>query len=69
MATAAVARPGSRDVAAPATLRVRRSRVPRTFYLFLVPTSDRWAGGDRRVTCFIRSLDGSPLDHSYRASS
>jgi raffinose/stachyose/melibiose transport system permease protein len=38
MATAAVARPGSRDVAAPATLRVRRSRVPRTFYLFLVPT-------------------------------
>ena len=38
-------------------------------YLFLVPTSDRWAGGDRHVTCFIRSLDGSPLDHSYRASS
>ena len=29
-------------------------------YLFLVPTSDRWAGGDRRVTCFIRSLDGEP---------
>jgi len=38
-------------------------------YLFLVPTSDRWGGGDRHVTCFIRSLDGSPLDHSYRASS
>ena len=37
-------------------------------YLFLVPTSDRWAGGDRHVTCFIRSLDGSPLRHSYRAS-
>jgi hypothetical protein len=37
-------------------------------YLFLVPTSDRWAGGDRRVTCFIRSLDGAPLRHSYRAS-
>jgi len=38
MATAAVTRPGSRDVAAPATLRVRRARVPRAFYLFLVPT-------------------------------
>ena len=38
-------------------------------YLFLVPTSDRWASGDRHVTCFIRSPDGSPLDHSYRASS
>ena len=37
-------------------------------YLFLVPTSDRWAGGDRHVTCFIRSLDGSPLRHSYRAT-
>jgi len=37
-------------------------------YLFLVPTSDRWAGGDRHVTCLIRSLDGSPLRHSYRAS-
>jgi putative regulator of septum formation len=37
-------------------------------YLFLVPTSDRWAAGDRHVTCFIRSLDGSPLSKSYRKS-
>ena len=37
-------------------------------YLFLVPTSDRWAAGDRHVTCFIRSLDGTPLHQSYRAS-
>ena len=37
-------------------------------YLFLVPTSDRWASGDRHVTCFIRSLDGSPLRQSYRKS-
>jgi Septum formation len=37
-------------------------------YLFLVPTSDRWAAGDRRVTCFIRSLDGTPLHQSYRAA-
>jgi hypothetical protein len=35
-------------------------------YLFLVPTADRWAAGDRRVTCFISSLDGSPLSRSYR---
>jgi hypothetical protein len=35
-------------------------------YLFLVPTGDRWAAGDRHVTCFIRSLDGSPLRQSYR---
>src|SRR4051794_28169495 len=37
-------------------------------YLYLVPTSDRFAGGDRRVTCFIRSLDGAPLKQSYRKS-
>jgi putative regulator of septum formation len=36
-------------------------------YLFLVPTSDRWAAGDRRVTCFIHALDDSPLSRSYRA--
>jgi hypothetical protein len=37
-------------------------------YLYLVPTSDRWAAGDRHVTCFITSLDGKPLRQSYRAS-
>jgi Septum formation len=37
-------------------------------YLFLVPTADRWAAGDRRVTCFITSLDGSPLSRSFRAA-
>lgn len=37
-------------------------------YLFLVPTADRWATGDRRVTCFISSLDGSPLDRSHRSA-
>ncbi len=37
-------------------------------YLFLVPTDDRWAAGDRHVTCFISSLDGSPLSRSYRSS-
>jgi Septum formation len=37
-------------------------------YLFLVPTADRWTTGDRRVTCFISSPDGSPLSHSYRSS-
>ena len=36
-------------------------------YIYLVPTSDRWAGGDRRVTCVIQSLDGVPLTQSYRA--
>ena len=36
-------------------------------YIYLVPTSDRWAGGDRRVTCLIQSLDGAPLTQSYRA--
>jgi len=37
-------------------------------YLFLVPTTDRWGAGDRRVTCFINSLDGSPLIRSLRAA-
>ena len=37
-------------------------------YIYLVPTSDRWAGGDRRVTCFIQALDGAPLLRSYRES-
>ena len=36
-------------------------------YIYLVPTSDRWASGDRRVTCVIQSLDGAPLTQSYRA--
>lgn len=35
-------------------------------YVYLVPTDDRWAAGDRRVTCFITSLDGSPLSRSFR---
>ena len=38
-------------------------------YVYLVPTEDRWASGDRRVTCFIQSLDGSPLLRSYRVST
>ena len=37
-------------------------------YSYLVPTADRWAGGDRRVVCFIVSHDGSPLVHSYRSA-
>jgi Septum formation len=37
-------------------------------YLFLVPTANRWTAGDRRVTCFITSLDGSPLSRSHRAA-
>jgi hypothetical protein len=37
-------------------------------YLFLVPTADRWSAGDRRVTCFINSLDGLPLSRSFRAA-
>jgi hypothetical protein len=35
-------------------------------YLYIVPTGDRWAHGDRRITCFIHALDGAPLRHSYR---
>lgn len=37
-------------------------------FLFLVPTADRWGAGDRRVTCFITSLDESPLSRSFRAA-
>lgn len=37
-------------------------------YVFFVPTADRWAAGDRRVTCFITSLDGTQLDRSHRAT-
>ncbi len=36
-------------------------------YLYLVPTAERWSSGDRRVTCFISSLDGAPLTKSQRA--
>ncbi|HET9347263.1 MAG TPA: septum formation family protein [Candidatus Limnocylindrales bacterium] len=38
-------------------------------YVYLVPTEDRWSNGDRRVTCFIQSLDGAPLLRSYREST
>ena len=37
-------------------------------YRYLVPTADRWASGDRRVTCFITSPDGAPLSKSFRAA-
>ncbi|HEX5013788.1 MAG TPA: septum formation family protein [Candidatus Limnocylindrales bacterium] len=37
-------------------------------YQFFVPTEDRWAAGERSVTCYIISLDGSPLARSYRVS-
>lgn len=36
-------------------------------YIYLVPTSDRWSAGDRRVTCVIQSIDGAPLTQSYRS--
>ena len=36
-------------------------------YLYFVPTPERWSAGDRRVTCFISSLDGTPLTKSHRA--
>jgi Septum formation len=38
-------------------------------YVYLVPTEDRWASGDRRVTCVIQSLDGAPLLRSYREAT
>ena len=38
MATAAATRPTSRDVAPPPPIRQNRTRVSRTFYLFLIPT-------------------------------
>jgi hypothetical protein len=38
-------------------------------YRYLVPTADRWASGDRRVTCFITSPDGAPLSRSFRAAT
>ena len=37
-------------------------------YRYLVPTADRWAAGDRRVTCFITSPDGAALSRSFRAA-
>ena len=37
-------------------------------YRYLVPTADLWAAGNRRVTCFISSLDASPLARSFRAA-
>jgi putative regulator of septum formation len=35
-------------------------------YQFFVPTQDRWAAGEHGITCFITSIDGSPLARSYR---
>jgi hypothetical protein len=37
-------------------------------YQYFVPTKDSWASGDHGVTCFIVSIDGSPLGRSYRTS-
>lgn len=37
-------------------------------YQFFVPTQDRWAAGEHGVTCYITSIDGSPLARSYRVS-
>jgi hypothetical protein len=37
-------------------------------YRYLVPTPDRWASGDRHVTCFITALAGGQLDRSFRDS-
>jgi hypothetical protein len=37
-------------------------------YRYLVPTTDRWGNGDRRVTCFVSSPEGTPLDRSFRAA-
>ncbi len=36
-------------------------------YVYFVPTPDRWAAGDRKVTCFITALDGSQLTRAHRA--
>lgn len=36
-------------------------------YRYFVPTADGWGRGDRQVTCFIVSPDGSPLGRSHRA--
>jgi putative regulator of septum formation len=37
-------------------------------YRYFVPTADRWAAGNRHVTCYIVSADGSPLTRSSRAA-
>lgn len=36
-------------------------------YRYFVPTAESWGRGDRQVTCFIVSPDGSPLGRSHRA--
>ena len=37
-------------------------------YRYFVPTADRWAAGNRHVTCYIVSADGSPLTRSSHAA-
>jgi hypothetical protein len=37
-------------------------------YRYFVPAADRWAAGERHVTCFIESIDGKPLTRSYRGA-
>jgi hypothetical protein len=36
-------------------------------YRYFVPTAESWGRGDRQVSCFIVSPDGSPLGRSHRA--
>jgi hypothetical protein len=37
-------------------------------YRYFVPTADRWASGERQVTCYITAPDGAPLSRSFRAA-
>jgi len=37
-------------------------------YRYFVPTADRWASGDRQVTCYITAPNGEPLSRSFRAT-
>ena len=35
----------------------------------IYPTEEDWNGGERKITCYLYSVDGSQLMKSYKAAS
>jgi hypothetical protein len=35
----------------------------------IYPTDDDWNGGERKITCYLHSVDGSELTKSYKAAA
>jgi hypothetical protein len=35
----------------------------------IYPTDEDWSGGERKITCYLHSVDGSQLTKSYKVAS